>query len=171
MFFIWTFNHDVSLFDLSYALPSPKNLALTSLPFNPAARIVWGSPGTRSTAWSNHLTSSPFTSRTMPLIGLRAERVIVSPSLSIVVLRPTSLTDGNLINLNGSGLVSKSISSQVAENHAKATIPVGVSTQNFARSSQESRREYNGPWYIAVLRPYGKPWCRAFVNLCARIGR
>ena len=86
---------------------SPRNLAVTGLPFSPMTLTVWGSPGTRSRAWSPHLTSSPSTSSTMPLIGRWALSTIASPCSSGVILRPRFFTSGNRINLNGSGLTKK----------------------------------------------------------------
>ena len=86
----------------SYAVPSPRYLALTVRPFSPTAWTTCGSPGTRSIAWSLHLTSSPSTSRTTPLMGFFDESSTISPST--LIFKPASSTLGKWMNLNGSGL-------------------------------------------------------------------
>jgi len=61
-----------------YALPSPKYLALSSLPSRFQTLTTWSSPGTTSRAWSLHFASSPSTSSTNPLIGLSTPTRIAS---------------------------------------------------------------------------------------------
>ena len=105
----------------SHAVPSPRNRITTSLPFNPTALIIRGSPGTRSIAWSPHSTSflpcpcfptslsssfSRLTSRTIPLIGFLVDNSTNSPSDFVMALTvsPSESTSGKVIYLNGSGL-------------------------------------------------------------------
>ena len=89
-----------------YAVPSPRNRTLTFLPFSPMARTICGSSGIKSMAWSLHFTSSPSTSIINPFTGFSADNSMDSPSEHIVTFRPRSLTAGNFMNLNGSGLES-----------------------------------------------------------------
>jgi hypothetical protein len=112
-----------------HALPSPKYRAVGTLPFRPQARTTWSSPGTRSIAWSLHLTSSdPSASRTTPLMGRDVLRMIFTTSSmsgrgrlngliissssatsvalmgNVMILKPSSWIGGKVINLKGSGL-------------------------------------------------------------------
>lgn len=89
-------------------MPSPRCRTLRSLVVRKLiARIVWGSPGTRSIAWSLNAMSVLSTSRTIPLIGFLLESVRLSPSSPSLISRPRLFTDGRCRNLKGSGLKSR----------------------------------------------------------------
>ena len=90
----------------NYAMPSPRNRTFTDLPWRPTAWIVCGSSGTKSIAWSLHCTSSPSTSRIIPLIGFCVDKVMDSPSDPVVTFKPSSPKGGKVIYLKGSGLES-----------------------------------------------------------------
>jgi len=98
-------------------VPSPRCRTLRFLVLRKlSAWMVWGSPGTRSIAWSLNSTSIPSTSRTIPLIGLLLESVRLPPPSPTLMSRPKPSTGGKWRNLKGSGLKSE------FSNHSRAKI-------------------------------------------------